>query len=36
MEETTTPAPETPGKDFIREIVEEDLRTGRRKSVAKG
>ena len=34
MEETTTPAPETPGRDFIREIVEEDLRTGRRKSVA--
>jgi glutaminyl-tRNA synthetase len=34
MEETTSPAPETPGKDFIREIVEEDLRTGRRKSVA--
>ena len=29
MEETTTPAPETPGKDFIREIVEDDLRTGK-------
>ncbi len=28
MEETTTPAPETPGKDFIREIVEDDLAPG--------
>ena len=34
MEETKTPAPETAGKDFIREIVEEDLKTGRRKTVA--
>ena len=34
MEETKTPAPPTPGKDFIREIVEEDLRTGRRSRVA--
>ena len=34
MDETTTPAPETAGKDFIREIVEEDLRTGKRKTVA--
>ncbi len=34
MEETTTPAPETPGKDFIREIVEEDLRTGKHTTVA--
>ena len=34
MEETTTPAPETPGKDFIREIVEEDLRSGKHTTVA--
>ncbi len=34
MEETTTPAPETPGKDFIREIVEDDLRTGKHTTVA--
>ena len=34
MEETTTTAPETPGKDFIREIIEEDIRTGRHKTVA--
>ncbi len=34
MEETKTPAPETPGKDFIREIVEDDLRTGKHKTVA--
>ncbi|MFN7989540.1 MAG: glutamine--tRNA ligase/YqeY domain fusion protein [Thermoanaerobaculia bacterium] len=34
MEETTTPAPETAGKDFIREIVEEDLRSGKRTTVA--
>ena len=30
MEETKTPAPEASGKDFIREIVEDDLRTGKR------
>jgi len=29
MEETTTPAPETAGKDFIREIVEDDLASGK-------
>ena len=34
MEETQTPAPETPGKDFIREIVEDDLRTGKHTTVA--
>ncbi len=34
MEEKTTPAPETPGKDFIREIVEDDLRSGRHQAVA--
>jgi glutaminyl-tRNA synthetase len=34
MEETTTPAPETPGKDFIREIVEEDLRSGKHTTVS--
>jgi glutaminyl-tRNA synthetase len=34
MEETLTPAPETPGKDFIREIVEDDLRTGKHTTVA--
>jgi len=34
MEETTTPVPETPGKDFIREIVEDDLRTGKHTTVA--
>ncbi|MHB8800135.1 MAG: glutamine--tRNA ligase/YqeY domain fusion protein [Thermoanaerobaculia bacterium] len=34
MEETTTPAPETAGKDFIREIVEDDLATGKHATVA--
>jgi glutaminyl-tRNA synthetase len=34
MEETLTPAPETPGKDFIREIVEDDLRTAKHLTVA--
>ncbi|HYN42302.1 MAG TPA: glutamine--tRNA ligase/YqeY domain fusion protein [Thermoanaerobaculia bacterium] len=34
MEETSTPTPETPGKDFIREIVEDDLRTGKHATVA--
>ncbi len=35
MEETTTPAPETTaGKDFIREIVEDDLATGRHTRIA--
>jgi glutaminyl-tRNA synthetase len=34
MEETQTPAPETSGKDFIREIVEDDLRTGKHTTVA--
>ncbi len=34
MEETKSPAPETPGKDFIREIVEDDLRTGKHTTVA--
>ena len=34
MEETTTPAPETAGKDFIREIVEDDLATGKHTKIA--
>lgn len=34
MEETTTPAPETAGKDFIREIVEDDLATGKHSKIA--
>ncbi len=34
MEETTTPAPETAGKDFIREIVEGDLATGKHTKIA--
>jgi len=34
MDETTTPAPETAGKDFIREIVEEDLRSGKHATIA--
>ena len=34
MEETTTPAPETAGKDFIREIVEDDLAAGKHTRIA--
>ncbi len=34
MEETTTPAPETAGKDFIREIVEDDLKSGKHAKIA--
>ena len=34
MEETTTPAPETAGKDFIREIVEDDLASGKHAKIA--
>jgi len=34
MEEMTTPAPETAGKDFIREIVEDDLATGKHTKIA--
>ncbi len=34
MEETTTPAPESAGKDFIREIVEDDLATGKHSKIA--
>ena len=34
MEQTTTPAPETAGKDFIREIVEDDLATGKHSKIA--